>query len=152
MKKHWRRGLLLAVSVALLLIGTGVAFSMGPHVTIAPDAGYYGQRFEFTCTGFFPSETVRVDFSWPDGSYCCWQDHLTDINGEADCGGWTAAEGEPVGVYRVLFTGINSEASVEAFFEVLRVEFVPEPGTIALLGSGLVGLAGYATLRWRARE
>ena len=32
------------------------------------------------------------------------------------------------------------------------VEFVPEPGTIALLGSGLAGLAGYAALRWRARS
>ena len=28
-------------------------------------------------------------------------------------------------------------------------EFVPEPGTVALLGSGLVGLASYAGLRLR---
>ena len=38
------------------------------------------------------------------------------------------------------------------FAEVCEVEFVPEPGSILLLGSGLAGLAGYATLRWRARE
>ena len=31
-------------------------------------------------------------------------------------------------------------------------DFVPELGTIMLLGSGLAGMAGYATLRWRTRE
>jgi len=28
----------------------------------------------------------------------------------------------------------------------------PQPGSISLLGSGLVGLAGYATIRWRTRQ
>lgn len=35
---------------------------------------------------------------------------------------------------------------------VVEEEFVPESGTILLLGGGLMGLAGYAGLRWRMRE
>jgi hypothetical protein len=44
----------------------------------------------------------------------------------------------------------NADTVFWTFAEACEAEFVPEPGTIALLGSGLAGLAGYATLRWRA--
>jgi hypothetical protein len=33
-----------------------------------------------------------------------------------------------------------------------REEFVPEPGSMGLLASGLMGLASYAALRWRSKD
>ena len=49
-------------------------------------------------------------------------------------------------------TVVESDTATFLVAETCEVEFVPEPGTLMLLGSGLAGLAGYATLRWRSRK
>jgi hypothetical protein len=49
-------------------------------------------------------------------------------------------------------TSDSAEVSFLLAKDCAAAMFVPEPGSILLLGSGLGGLAGYATLRWRARE
>ena len=59
-------------------------------------------------------------------------------------GPWTIEVGRVAGEWE--------DSATFLFAEVCEVEFVPEPGTVLLLGSGLAGLAGYASLRWRNRK
>jgi hypothetical protein len=85
--------------------------------------------------GFLPYYFIDP---WPTGQ---WE--------PADHGEWTVKIEGMVGPTQGTATG---HFVLAEDCEALQAEFVPEPGTIALLGSGLAGLAGYAALRWRSRS
>ena len=151
MKKKWVRGALLGVSLALLL-AAGLASANGPGVAVDPHSGPFGTWFVVTCKGN-PLQRYSQTWKLPDGTlYGPLDLGDADASGDLSCGNWESAEGQQVGVYTVILTNTRTQESYTATFEVLGVEFVPEPGSILLLGSGLAGLAGYATLRWRTRE
>ena len=83
-----------------------------------------------------------------------------DVTARANYAGFGALWSElgAYGEWEVRATGETDEAVTHFYFArdisecEVEEEFVPEPGSILLLGSGLAGLAGYAGLRWRTRE
>lgn len=99
---------------------------------------------------YVPCDTFELH-SWSD---CYGNSMSAGAFGEA-----TAQNGPVVVDYgefsmRVWNVDTSDSARVTWRFaeDCAAVEFVPEPGTIALLGSGLLSLAGYAGLRWRSKE
>jgi parallel beta-helix repeat protein len=96
--------------------------------------------------------TVTTDNGTLNGNGATVQEFINAPNGTLE----VTLVPATAGTAKVTVSGPCGLADLEGATAVLGVvaaqEFVPEPGSVLLLGSGLMGLAGYAALRLRSGQ
>jgi len=121
----------------LVLTGPGPAGTFGTGFLGADDEGRLELQLIFLCQNPWLAE----DEATVQSVEKYWWIHP----------GWKP---EDYGPWRLEVLGNSGDVQGEFLFaeDCVAAEFVPEPGTVLLLGGGLMGMAGYAGLRWRSRE